>query len=198
MRLPAGWAHIPVADAARAARAVAELEARQLGDAADPAVRRRVRGDLLRAARQARGAGGRLLGVSTATVAGVPLDASALVHVLPGLRRPGLARTTALECLAADLGRGHVLQLPAGPALRAVQTVEHPALQVEYWVAGRSRTYYLTFRSSLVALAGPLTAMFDAVVATLAEDGSPRTSRVQHLAPPPPNSSSEVSTGIGS
>lgn len=166
--LPVGWAQIPVADPAATARAVGDVEAHQLSGA-EPALRRRVRCDLLRAARQARGADGRLLGVSTTTVAGVPLDATVLVHVLPGLRRQGQPRVTALERLASSLGRGEHLQVPAGPALRAVRTVEHPGLQVEYWVAGRSRTYYLTFRSSLVALAGPLTAMFDAVVATLAE-----------------------------
>lgn len=175
--LPAGWAAIPVADAAGAARAVTSLEAVQLGSGADATVRRRVRGDLLRAARQARsGGGGRLLAVSTATVAGVPVDATLLVHVLPGLGHPGQSRRAALVRLAERLDGGEIAQLPAGPALRTVRETDGTAVTVEYWVAGRARTYHLVLRSSLVALAGPLTALSDAVVETLAEGKPPRGS----------------------
>lgn len=167
--LPVGWAAIPVADAAGAARVVTSLEAAQLGSGADATLRRRVRGDLLRAARQARGGGGRLLAVSTAAVAGVPVDATLLVHVLPGLRHPGQSRRAALVRLAENLDGGKIAQLPAGPALRTVRGTDSTAVTVEYWVAGRARTYHLVLRSSLVALAEPLTALSDAVVETLAE-----------------------------
>lgn len=179
---------IPLRDPVERTQAVTDLIKHQFYGIEDrPLLKADARRTLLAQADQAAKAGARLLALSVAPYAGVPVPASLLVHWIDvpqdesgsgllqelqdSMTPPAGTALPAGESL--DIGR-----MPPGPALRHVHNTAGkleegsdpaPSLGANYWIERPDGTglVQLAFATPLVELRESMLGLFDAIVETL-------------------------------
>ena len=192
--VPDDWFTVDLAPERRE-RAVTALTERQFAGLDNaPHLKAQARQDLLDQAEAAYGAGGLEMFLSLQRVADIPIAASLVIFAVPapdpGLNGTGAhgAGPDAIGALARELtGRGqqvHVLDLPAGPVVRAVppppggsgeagepeEAPASPTLEVFVPVPGGPGWLLLSFAAPLSPLAPALFRLFDAICTTLRWD----------------------------
>jgi hypothetical protein len=195
--VPDDWFAVDL-EPGRRERAVTALTERQFAGLDNaPHLKAQARQDLLDQAEAAYAAGGLEMFLSLQRVADIPIPASLVIFATPapepdpnGAEANGTG-AEAIGALTRELtGRGqrvHVVDLPAGPAVRAVppppgeapdeaagdapeQTPASPTLEVFVPVPGGSGWLLLSFAAPLSPLAPALFRLFDAICTTLRWD----------------------------
>ena len=194
--VPDDWFAVDL-EPGRRERAVAALTERQFAGLDNaPHLKAQARQDLLDQAEAAYTAGGLEMFLSLQRVAGFPIPASLVIFATPGPEPdPNGTGADAIGALTRELtGRGqqvHMVDLPAGPAVRAVppapeetpgdaagetagaapeQTPPSPTLEVFVPVPGGPGWLLLSFAAPLSPLAPALFRLFDAICTTLRWD----------------------------
>jgi len=199
--VPDDWFAVDL-EPGRRERAVTALTERQFAGLDNaPHLKAQARQDLLDQAEAAYAAGGLEMFLSLQRVADIPIPASLVIFATPApetdpnrIEANGTG-ADAIAALTRELaGRGqrvHVVELPAGPAVRAVppppeeareqtpdeadgeapgQTPAAPTLEVFVPVPGGSGWLLLSFAAPLSPLAPALFRLFDAICMTLRWD----------------------------
>jgi hypothetical protein len=174
--VPADWHGVNL-EPARREQSVAALVSKQFaGTDNAPHLKAQAKRELLDRAATTHEAGGIELFLSLQQVSGVPIPASLAVFLLPPDDGQPVAADQLAQVLAGQERRVTVVDLPAGRSVRALRScapaneLDSAVHEVFVPVPGSAWWLLLAFATPVGPLVRPLTALFDAICATLRWD----------------------------